>query len=835
MQTVQRLYQYFKPNHYQLSLSLDQNNHTFHGVIAIEGHYNTEFGIVKLHSKELNIESVNINGKQAEYTLNAVDDEVIITPVEPQVANIIITIGFSGAITETMHGIYTSKYFHLGKEHELIATQFESHHAREAFPCVDEPEAKAIFDVTLTTKSGVTVLGNMPVKRQRVESNQLVTVFDTTPLMSSYLLAFVSGDLHKKSMKTDSGVEVNVWATLAQPAVSLDFALDHAVKTIEFFDRYFDTPYPLPKSDHVAIPDFTSGAMENWGLITYRETTLLADPATTTVSSKQSISTVISHELSHMWFGNLVTMKWWNDLWLNESFATLMEYVAVDAIHPEWNIWLDFAANESVMALRRDAMTGVQSVRVDVNHPGEISSLFDGAIVYAKGARLINMLRSYIGHEVFRDGIRSYFKSFAYQNTEAVDLWNELSRISEKDIASFMDPWLTKPGYPLITIGDQTVSQQRFFIGLHDDDSTSWPIPLEPSTGEPILLTESKLNIAIDKDTYLNHNNSAHFITSYDQERFDGLCSRIETQELPTIVRLLLLNEQLLLARSGVISSSRLVSLLTYYANEDNDIIWQSVARIISALKQFVEHDQSAETALKALSYRIVKTLYQSLGWHAKDDEPESDKKLRETVLALATYSDEPVVINAIDEIYHSSSIDMIDPEIRPLILSSVAKRSEGLEIIKSLFEQHNSTHSADFQSDIQAGLTSVRNRDQIDYVLSQLTDTATVRPQDLASWFVYIIRNRYARSSAWQWLKDSWPWIESQFSGDKSYDYFPRYAASGLVTKIQLDEYIEFFKPLRDEPSLTRTIDVGIVEIQARVDLLARDEQSVCKSLNDL
>lgn len=255
-----------------------------------------------------------------------------------------------------------------------------------------------------------------------------------------------------RSAKTSGGVDVAVWATPAQTEASLNFALEHAVKTIEFFNEYFGVDYPLPKSDHVALPDFSSGAMENWGLVTYREVALLADPATTTLASKQYIATVVSHELSHQWFGNLVTMKWWNNLWLNESFATLMEYVAVDAIHPEWNAWLDFATHESILALRRDAIDGVQSVQVDVNHPDEISSLFDGAIVYAKGARLMRMLQTYVGHDAFRAGLESYFKQFAYQNTEADDLWNHLEQASGKQIRQMMDYWISTSGYPVVSV-----------------------------------------------------------------------------------------------------------------------------------------------------------------------------------------------------------------------------------------------------------------------------------------------------------------------------------------------------------------------------------------------
>ncbi|MFZ2544592.1 MAG: M1 family metallopeptidase, partial [Candidatus Saccharimonadales bacterium] len=415
MTSVSRLTNFYQPEHYELLLTLNEAEHTFEGTVIISGKKISDNESIKLHTKDLTITATSIDESPATYTTSD-HDELIIEADDILSGEHTVTVSFNGAITDQMHGLYPC-YFELdGVKKELFATQFESHHAREVFPCIDEPSAKATFALQLTTSNNQTVLSNMPIGSQVTNEEHLTTKFETTPRMSTYLLAFVVGDLQKKSAKTKSGVEVNIWSTPAQPFTSLDFALDIAVRAIEFYDDYFDTPYPLPKSDHVALPDFSSGAMENWGLITYRETTLLAEKSTTSIASRHYIATVISHELAHMWFGNLVTMEWWNDLWLNESFATLMEYLAVDALHPEWNIWLDFVTNESVVALRRDSIDGVQSVQVEVNHPDEISTLFDGAIVYAKGARLLRMIQQYIGDEAFRTGLKRYFSDFAYKN-----------------------------------------------------------------------------------------------------------------------------------------------------------------------------------------------------------------------------------------------------------------------------------------------------------------------------------------------------------------------------------------------------------------------------------
>ncbi|MCA9341773.1 M1 family metallopeptidase [Candidatus Saccharibacteria bacterium] len=831
MQNVPRLTNSFKPTHYNLSLDIDRPKRRFSGLVTIDGKTTTAETSLTLHAKDLQIDTALIDGKAATIARGEFD-ALILSHDDLRPGKHVVTISFAGEINDSMHGIYPCYYQHEGQAQELIATQFESHHAREVFPCVDEPEAKATFDLTLTTEKNITVLSNLHQISSRQESDRLVTTFATTPRMSTYLLAWVYGDLQKISAKTTNDVEVNIYATKAHRSESLQFALDHAIKTIDFFDDYFQTPYPLPKSDHVALPDFSSAAMENWGLVTYRESCLIADPASASLASKKQIASIIAHELSHQWFGNLVTMKWWNDLWLNESFATLMSYIAVDAIFPEWNTWLDFSLHEGISALRRDAIDGVQSVQVDVNHPDEISSLFDPSIVYAKGARLMRMCQSYVGNQAFQEGLQTYFKEFAYQNTEANDLWKHLSKASGKDISNFMNVWIGQSGYPVVTVANDGLSQKQFFIGPHRPSSQLWPIPLDSNNPlTPALFETAEIKLPVADNERLNLSDSSHFITHYLPEHLGRILSDTNQTE---INRLQILHEQTLLVRGGLVGSDQLIDLLKKYRHEASLHVWDIMALAFAELKKFVEKDIDAEKQLRHLASYLANEQYKRLGWSAQIGESTDDTLLRPLILGMMSYSEDLEVLGQVNRLY-LQGIESIDPEIRPVIIASFVSHNGDLDVINQLLEIYRTTTSVDLQDDIASGITAARHPEQISQLIKTLTDTKTIRPQDNARWFVYLIRNRYAREATWQWMRQNWSWIDQQFGGDKSFDYYPRYAASGLMTSEQRDQYATFFSPKRDVPALTRVIDLGLAEIDARLELLDRDGEAVRSMLHAL
>lgn len=833
---MDRLFSQFQPEHYDIQWDLRQakSNRLIRGTATIRGQHLAAEPI-RLHAKDLQIEEVTVNGQAVKTST----DNDILTLDNTDDSPVQITIKFSLALTDAMHGIYPCYYQHQGQKCELYATQFESHHAREAFPCVDEPEAKATFAISILSNEPV-VLSNMPVASQRESSEGMLTTFEQTPRMSTYLAAFVAGDLQRATTAAKSGVEVNVYATLAQSADSLNWALQHAAQTIDFFNEYFGVPYPLPKSDHVALPDFSSGAMENWGLVTYRETALLADPATASVSTRQYIATVIAHELSHQWFGNLVTMKWWNNLWLNESFATLMEYLATDALHPDWRQWDEFANNEGVAALRRDSIDGVQPVQTDVSSPAEISALFDGAIVYAKGGRLLRMMQLWIGDEAFRAGLKQYFTRFKYSNTTGDDLWECLSQASGKDVGALMNTWISQPGYPVVYAsldnGELTLRQEQFFTGPHQPSDRLWPIPLDANDQrlpETLKEREQRLSPAPDGLLLLNHQNASHFITCYDDALQARILQAITDGILTPAQRAQYLNEQILLARGSLVASSTLVEALAAFQNENDQTVWEIIALAINELKKFVDQDEAAEKLLRRLSGKLARRQFERLGWSKHPGEPESDSKLRTVIIDCMLYSEDVAAISTARQLYQNTPLAELSADLRPSIIGAAVRYSDQpADIVSQLLEAYQATQSADLRSDIAAGITATRDAEQLARLIGLLTNTDIIRSQDTVRWFVDLLRNRYGREAAWRWMRSQWSWIEQTFASDKSHDYFPRYAAMLLMTRQQLAEYREFFTPLRRDQSLVRAIDMGILDLEGKLDLIDRDKAAVIAAL---
>ncbi len=840
MKTVEHYIEKFVPENYNIFLDISRENKTFSGNVAITGE--ALVNTISLHQKDLTIASVLLDNEKMSFTM---DDENEALHIElPDTGMMTLVIEFSGKITDNMTGIYPSYYTVDGVKKEVISTQFESHFAREAFPSIDEPEAKATFDLSLKfdQNQDEMALSNMPeVNSQRRQETGIWT-FDTTPRMSSYLLAFAIGDIQGKTAHTKNGTLVGSYATKAHKPQALDFSLDIAVRVIEFYEDYFGVNYPIPQSLHIALPDFSSGAMENWGLVTYREVYLLVDE-NSTVASRQQVALVIAHEIAHQWFGNLVTMKWWDDLWLNESFANMMEYVAIDAIEPSWNIFEDFQTGGAPLALKRDATDGVQSVHVEVHHPDEINTLFDPAIVYAKGSRLMHMLRRWLGDDDFRAGLKIYFERHQYGNTIGRDLWNTLSEASGKDVAGFMDAWLEQPGYPVLSArveGDKLIlSQKQFFIGQSQEQGRLWPLPLNATwTGLPDTMTGSELVIPNfdallaqndGKALRFNTENTAHYITNYQGQLLDSVLEKWST--LDATAKLQVIQERRLLAESGEISYADLISVISGLTDETSYLVTAAISQVTTGLKRFVDEGSEAEAAFKSMVESIFVKNFERLGFEPKVGEADEDEMVRQITLSAMLYADNAQTIETASAIFqkYADNIESIPASIRLLVLSNQIKHAETEDLVELYLTTYVKTNDGTFRRQLAQALANTKSEKTVARILSELKNKDLVKPQDLAmSWYLPFLNQDFAQGAFWTWARENWSWIKSALGGDMSFDKFVIYPSNVFKTAERLAEFKAFFEPQLEDMAISRNITMGINEITARVELIEKDKEAV-------
>ncbi|MGO4926048.1 M1 family metallopeptidase [Streptococcus alactolyticus] len=846
MKTVEHFIEKFVPENYNIFLDINRTEKSFSGNVAITGE--ALDNVISFHQKDLTIASVLLDNQNLDFKVDNQQESLSIDL--PETGTITLVIEFSGKITDNMTGIYPSYYTVDGMKKEVISTQFESHFAREAFPCVDEPEAKATFDLSIKFDQAADeiVLSNMPeVDAERRKETGLWT-FDTTPRMSSYLLAFALGDLQGKTASSKNGTEVGVFSTKAHNPKTLDFALDIAVRVIDFYEDYFGVRYPIPLSYHVALPDFSAGAMENWGLVTYREVYLLVDE-NSTVKSRQNVALVVAHELAHQWFGNLVTMKWWDDLWLNESFANMMEYVSIDAIEPSWNIFEDFQTTGVPLALQRDATDGVQSVHVAVNHPDEINTLFDPAIVYAKGSRLMHMLRRWLGDDDFRAGLKIYFEKHQYSNTIGHDLWDALSEASGKDVAAFMDAWLEQPGYPVVTAevvdGTLVLSQKQFFIGEGQDQNRIWPIPLNTNwTGLPETLTEERLAIpnfsqlAAQNEGALRLNtaNTAHYITNYKGQLLKAVLNQLT--ELDTTSKLQVVQERRLLAESGEIPYAELIPLLTKLTDETSYLVSEAIAQVVDGLDMFMDEGSEAQAEFKALVNRLMQKNYDRLGFEPQVGESDEDEMVRQKAISLMLYADNADAVAKAEEIFdaHKENIESIPASIRLSVLANQVKHAETEELVSLYLDCYVKTNDGNFRRQLAAALSNTKEKATVERILGELKNKDVVKPQDLAmSWYRPFLNKDFSQGAFWNWACENWDWITSALGGDMSFDKFVIYPANTFKTPERLEEYKAFFEPQLDDMAISRNIIMGIKEISARINLINTSKAAVESALAEL
>lgn len=827
---MEKFLDYFAPERYDLSLELSHTHEVLHGKVQVSGTVHSE--IIKFHAVDMQIESVQYSPADTPYyepNLDCdydYDGKVLSIPLTPQMApkffsttnaesytspenydlGLTLLIKFRTKLNHNMQGCYLSSYDLNGRPQKLVATQFESHYAREAFPCIDEPAAKATFSLTLKIldlQPSDVVLSNMPL----INHYDQTFTFSTTPRMSTYLLAWVVGPLQSVSTTNQNGVRVSSYCALNQPLSALLFANETAARALEYYDQKFAESYPLPKLDQVALPDFEAGAMENWGLVTYRESCLLAD-SSATLSTKKSVATTVTHELSHQWFGNLVTMQWWDDLWLNESFATIMEYFATDHLYPDYHIWQDFFTSDCLAALRRDALRGVQSVQQAVHDPAEISTLFDSAIVYAKGARLVLMLIRLFGEDQFDQGIRYYFDQYKYHNTVGDDLWQALQLYADFDVKDFMHAWISQPGYPALqhskNSNTEFWSQQRFFIDGTTDDS-KWPIP------------ETKDDM------------SGHYLIDLSDAEFSQKLASFA--ELTDEQKLRLLIDRMLLARASIVDPTSLLDLLPHSKDESSAAVLGIVSSVIGDLKLFCPPDSPAERAFKQYLGQIYQARFNEL----KLDLPDADSntiEVRDLLLGLAYYLEEPSLMSQLSARYQDD-FAALDSELRIYIIAAKMLTAEA-DVFEQLLAAYPRTSDPELRSDLLYCLALARQPKHLDQLLDLLDDPDFVRPQDHIFLYIYLLRNHRTRARVLNWATKHWDYVR-QLTGDKSLEDYVKSLGAVLRTPAEAQEFHAFFSQFSEDPILKRALDVAETEIAARLDLIKSQSPRIAAKLQEI
>lgn len=830
-----RFYEKFQPVHYDIYLDIDRAAKHFKGITTIKG--NAVDTKIALHQKFLNVASVQADGQDVPFSFS--DRQEAIQLELPHSGDVELKIVYDAKLTDTMMGIYPSYYTVAGQKKQLIGTQFETTAARQAFPGIDEPEAKATFSLAIKydEQPGETIIANMP--EDHVENG--VHYFQETVKMSTYLVAFAFGELQSKFAKTKSGVEIGVFSTKAHQPKELDFSLDIAKRAIEFYEDFYQTPYPLPQSYQLALPDFSAGAMENWGLVTYREAYMLLDPDNTTLNQKRLIATVITHELAHQWFGDLVTMKWWDDLWLNESFANMMEYVAVDALEPEWNVWEMFQTSEVPMALQRDATDGVQSVHVAVDDPAEIDTLFDGAIVYAKGARMLVMVRALLGDDAMRKGLKNYFAAHQYGNATGADLWQALGEASGMNVGQIMESWLEHPGYPVVEVkvedGKLMLNQQQFFIGDGEEKGRLWQIPLNANYNQaPAIFSEQSLVLGDyaqlrkqnGRPFRVNVGDNSHVIVKYDETLLNDILDHLD--ELGAIDQLQLLQDLRLLAEGRQISYAQIVPLLSRFKDSRSGIVNEMLYHVANSLKNFVQPAAKTERQLQQLFDQLSVKQVQRLGWLSQKDESNDDQLTRPIVLSAALYAQNRDTIKQAQALFDQYQDHLADlpADVRGLVLANEVKNYGSQELFDTLLADYQKTADAGFKQDICAALTKTQDDQLIAQLIDRFEDADTIKPQDLRAWFRGVLTNDHGQQAAWDWIQQEWSWLEKTVGGDMEFPTYITVISRIFKTSQRLAEFKRFFTPKENDPMLKREIQMDEKVIASRVELIESEQTAV-------
>ena len=655
------------PIEYRLEVEPNFKTFKFNGKCQIKVRIKRATNKIALNSAELEIKSANVtSGKgvqEATIVTNAKDERLRLLLDRQITGNAELYIEFEGVNSDGMYGFYRSKYSHNGKEGHILTSQFEPADARKAFPCFDEPELKAVFNLSFVIDKDLDALSNMPIKETKSLGSKKMVTFHATPRMSTYLLYLAVGKFeYNTSRYKNKAFRV---VTVPGKGKNTDMPMDFGKKFLKFYESYFGIDFPLPKMDLIAVPDFSAGAMENWGAITFREIELLGDPKTTSTAVKQRIAEVIAHELAHQWFGDLVTMRWWDDLWLNESFATFMATKAVDSVFPKWEFGLQDSIDTISTALAADQYVSTHPINVKVNEPSEINEIFD-RISYDKGGSVLAMLEDYAGKETFRKGLHMYLKKHAYSNATKYDLWDAIEVIAKKAdrktrFSKVAKDWVDKTGYPIIEVSstgenEARLVQRRYMLSGGSSNET-WAIPVHYSIGgdDGFMLLDRKtarLDTSGKRYIKLNRMQKCPYRVSYPKAILDALGMQIMRNRMDYVDAWGIENDMFALARSSRIKVHDYLNFAEKYCFKGKYPLDQGVSDHLNALSVLLSSNKAFSERIRKLNIAYHRRLYSILGWNESESDRNVSIILRSKALASLGLNGYTPVINHAEEMF---------------------------------------------------------------------------------------------------------------------------------------------------------------------------------------
>ena len=777
-----RLPRHVIPARYDLRLEPDLDAGTFAGRAIITLTVKQATSVIVLNAADLAIAPALIEGAGGERRTATVElDDAwqrvrLSFPGSIRPGDWRLSLSFRGRLNDQLRGFYRSTYTDQSGQTQMIAaTQFEATDARRAFPCWDEPDFKAVFATTLVIDPGLTAVSNTKVHSESIEGDKKVVRFADSIKMSTYLVAFIVGNIEPTAPVFIGKVPLRLWTVPGKQALT-PFGLNIAAASLKFYEDYYGSPYPGDKLDLLAIPDFASGAMENLGAITFRETALLVDSRTGTHGELERVADVVAHENAHMWFGDLVTMSWWNGLWLNEAFATFMEMLAVDVWKPEWKRWETFSVSRAA-AFAVDGLHSTRPIEYPVRAPKDADAMFD-VLTYEKGASVLRMLEQHVGPSVFREGVREYLRTHAYGNADTVDLWSALGKAAEQPVTKLMDGWIFQPGFPLVTArlaGDSelVLSQQRFAYLQPDRPSDQrWHIPVrlrlaldDRTEHRRLLLTDRETRVLLPlgvRHLFVNEGGDGFYRVRYDGTLLQRLLDT-GLDHLAPVERFNFVSDAWAATVAGLTPLDEYLRLTAFFRGERDKNVWAVMLDAFAFVNRLVE--RSDRPLLEALVRDRVAPLVAELGWDPRGDEDDLTKQLRgELIGALGKLGNDQAIQRRALVLYQRYRTDpnTIDPNIVPALVSILAHTGD-----EARYEEFGDCYrrAATPQEERRYlfSLAGFQSRPLLERTLARAIN-GEIRSQDAPFIVSAIMTSVYGRELAWDFVKAKWDEMDRRF-----------------------------------------------------------------------